>query len=172
MFPFLILLSVQWLAEAGPSGRRAVMGCAALALSGAFATTSIADALAFSRPDTRFRAREWCRRNLVPGSRVLGERYVLSVDRRDLREAAFRDFTSAKTHKAIGQGVYDVVITSSLAHDRYFDALSPEYNPGAQSSYRLLRERYVVLAEFRDRRLDFAHPVITIYGYRAPKPRS
>ncbi|MGH7855829.1 MAG: glycosyltransferase family 39 protein, partial [Candidatus Binatia bacterium] len=123
ILPFLILLSVLWLAEPCSLRRRAFMGLAAVALIGAFAATSLADAAAFSRPDTRGRARQWCRHNLKPKARLLRERYVLSVDRAGIGEVAFRDFSSEKTRRTIADGRYDVVITSSLAHGRYFDPL-------------------------------------------------
>ena len=143
----------------------------ALGVVSIFTVHSAADSLALKRPDTRERAQRWCIENLASGARVVRERYTLPTGRDDVTEYRTRFLADASAAKRIRRKRCDLVITSSLAHGRFFDPRSPYYSEADQEIYRYLRAHYERVAVFEDRDLYFAHPVVEIYGAKLRNSR-
>jgi len=132
---------------------------------------SVADSMALARPDTRERAQRWCIENLPPGARVVRERYTLPTGRDDVTEYRCRYLADSPVEKRVRRKRCDFVITSSLAHARFFDRRSPYYSEQNQAIYGFLRANYERVAVFQDRDLYFAHPVVEIYGAKLRNSR-
>lgn len=126
----------------------------------------VADGRAFARPDTRLRARDWCRINLPAGSRLLVERYVLSSGRDDLDESACRYLATNGRQRVLAAEPGDYLIACSLAYNRFFDRASPFYDPEKQAIYRQLATTCQEVARFSDRPLNNSQPDIVIYRRR------
>ncbi len=131
-----------------------------------FGSVAVRDSLALARPDTRVRARDWCRANLPVGASVIREAYVLPVERSDLREVPRRYLADSDSADHIRAGTGDFLITSSLASGRFFDPLSAYYDAERQKVYRAIATHYERAAIFHDRELLHAHPTITVYRRR------
>ena len=168
IWPPLILMATLGLTTGQPS-RRVLFPTLALAavVIGWFGIRAFADAAALARPDTRELARAWCRAQIPAGSLVLAENYTLPSGQPGVKEIHSRHLSDRALRKRILRGRGDYVISSSLAHDRFFDARQPYYDPALQEVYLRLTNRYEIAARFRDRPLPFAHPEITIYRRRA-----
>lgn len=132
-----------------------------------FFCVSLQDSRALARVDTRRRAVEWCREHIPSRATVLSEGYTLPIDRPDLQEHRCR-FLSGAAAKMTPETfqAFDYYVVSSLSYRRFFDRGSPFY------AYAPARERYLrvfgacrKVAEFQDREMWFAHPVITIYRH-------
>jgi hypothetical protein len=136
-------------------------------LAALFVWVSLQDSLALSRVDTRMLAREWCRRNLPLNARVISERYTLPVSRADVAEKRCRFLSEAAGGKeAQAFKGFDYIVTSSLSSRRFFDRGSPYYNEQSRRAYLWIRNNCGKAAEFSDRALWFAHPVVTVYHNR------
>jgi len=140
----------------------------AVALTGlaslAFLGRAVPDSLALTRPDTRIRARDWCRENIPAGATVLRERYTLPVGKEGVLDGSFRYLVSDPVFAQIRAGGFDYLVASSLAHDRFSDPVSPYYDETAQEQYGEIESMCKTAAVFEDRQLPFAHPRITVYA--------
>jgi hypothetical protein len=134
-----------------------------------FLAASLQDSLALARPDTRLLARQWCRENLETPSAALRERYTLSADKEGVKDVRFRYLGEPKARARLDAGRFDYVITSSLAHDRFFDRFSPYHDEEAQAAYTKMRDELAPIATFHDREMPYAQPYITIYARKEPE---
>lgn len=171
LIPFLAILNAYALAPRPAADRadrrgfgRVVLAVVLVGLTGAYAVTSVADSLALARPDTRRRAQAWCRAHLSPDVSIFREKYTLPVFGESATEHRPGYFTSGFAARSLAKEAYDIVITSSLVYHRYYDRLSPYYDEAWQEVYRQLHKDYRKVAEFRDRSMYFAHPVVTVYA--------
>jgi hypothetical protein len=137
-----------------------------------FAFSSFSDSFALARPDTRERARSWCRKNLPANCLVLRERYTIRIGRKDIHEISRRYLASSAARDAILAGQPDFLLTSSLAYDRFFDTASPYHDLKAQALYQYIQDNYQSVISFQDRELPFAHPRITIYAKADSAPKN
>ena len=153
--------------RAAASSRRwavGALGLVAFCPLVAFLFTATRDSMALSRPDTRVLAQAWCIENLPPNARVVRERYTLSTGRHDATEYRCRSLCEAEIEHRIRAGRFDYVITSSQAHNRFSEQLSPFYSVQRQAIYNYLCTNHQCIATFSDRPLHFAHPTIRIYA--------
>ena len=74
--------------------------------------------------------------------------------------------------RIIREGHFDFLLTSSLAHARFFDRFFFAAQPAAQAFYRELPQRFEEVAVFADRELMFAHPTIRVFRKRAEAERT
>lgn len=162
LWPPMIMIAAAGL-PAVKVHRRLVFAAALLTI-GWFGVTSILDAAALARPDTRERAREWCIRNIPAGSVAVSERYTLPVGSPKITEMGARYLYMQEN--AIAGGA-DYLISSSMAYGRFFDRGMPYHDPKIQQFYLNLTNHYEITAVFRDRQLPFAHPEIKVYRKRA-----
>ena len=171
IWPPLSLMATLGLTTGQPSRR---VGFPALALAavviGWFGFQAFADAAALARPDTRERARAWCLEQIPAGSEVFAERYTLPVDKPGVKEILARHLSDRALRKRILRGRGDYLLSSSLAHERFFDPAMPYFDPDRRDFYLRLTNQFEIVAQFRDRPLPFAHPEITIYRRRAEPP--
>ncbi len=131
---------------------------------GIFLWHSWGDSMALARPDTRLRARDWCRRHLPAHAIVLHERYTLPVDRTDVTSISCRYLASTRGIALARQYPEAWLIASSLAHDRFSDPGGPYFSADKAAFYRQLGNTKPVAAHFPGRRqMYFAHPEITIH---------
>ena len=169
VYLFAILASGIALSAGHPDGtplpRRSLRAAAAVAvlLLCVFGANALLDSLALARPDTRRRAQQWCARNIPAGSVVLREDYTLPVQVTGVRDSLQRLLTTPRARNSLASGSYHFVITSSLAHSRFFDRSSPYRDSDAQEVYRGVARTHEQVARFTDRALPFAHPIVTIY---------
>ena len=164
--PFLILATGWALARvAHPLARRAAWagGLGFLAWSLCIA---VPDSLALARTDTRARALAWCEAHIPAGSVVRRESYTVIPDK-PVVDRAYRYLVEPEVQRIINEGHFDFLMTSSLAHARFFDRFHFGANREAQAFYRGLPGRFDEVACFADRELMFAHPTIRIYRKRA-----
>lgn len=168
VWPLLALLFGLGLSAPQPRRIRRGAVLLAVALIAVFGTRTFLDVAALARPDTRERARTWCLDQAPPGSLVLRERYTLALEQPQLREQVTRYLASREVRGVIRRGEPDFLVSSSLAYDRFYDKKLPYFDPDVQAFYEALPRYYQLVAEFTDRRLPFAHPVIRIYQPRSP----
>lgn len=136
-------------------------------LLGWFAAGAWMDAAALQRPDTRERARMWCREHLQPGEHLVRERYTLRLEMDGVQETSVRYLASSEGRRLIEKGRADVLVASSLAYGRFFDKTMPYYNEASQQVYLSLTNHYDRAVVFADRDLPFAHPSVEIFRLRS-----
>ena len=165
MLPFL-LLAAGWAAArvAQLQARRLAQG-AALAFVVWSLGIAIPDSLALARPDTRMQALAWCEANIPAGSVVRREQYTVAP-RKEITDRTHRYLVEPEVQRIIREGHFDFLLTSSLAHERFFDRFFFAATPDAQAFYRELPRRFSEAAVFADRELMFAHPTIRVFRKR------
>ena len=159
----------RWPRWSESKGRRFIPLIGVPIVAAVFLAESVGESRALARPDTRILARQWCRENLETPSVVLRERYTLSADKEGARDIRFRYLGEPKGRSRLESGKFDYVITSSLAHDRFFDRHSPYHDEEAQAAYEGIRNELTCIATFSDREMTFAQPHITIYARKEPE---
>ena len=173
LIPFLtfLLLAAGWAAARVTHvvGRRLAQG-AALAFVVWSLGIAIPDSLALRRPDTRIRALAWCEANIPAGSVVRREQYTVAP-RKEIVDRMHRYLVEPEVQRIIREGHFDFLLTSSLAHERFFDRFFFAAEPEAQAFYRELPRRFNEVAVFADRELMFAHPTIRVFRKRAEAAR-
>jgi 4-amino-4-deoxy-L-arabinose transferase-like glycosyltransferase len=172
IMPFLVwpaARAVRLLPRSGSARARAlgwVAAAAAVVLTAVYAVNTVLDSLAFRREDTRAQAERWCRAHIAPRARVLAERYTLPIAREDVKAYTVRSLAEPKARRFVRDAFLDVIITSSLAHERHYDPYSPYYDERAQALIDGLPVQYRLAAQFEDRPMLFAHPAIRVYVRR------
>jgi hypothetical protein len=167
-----LILAAGWAATrvAHPLGRQLAQGA-----GWAFVVWSlciaIPDSLALSRTDTRSRALAWCEANVPEGSVVRREQYTVAP-RKPITDRMHRYLVEPEVQRIIREGHFDFLLTSSLAHARFFDRFFFAAQPAAQAFYRELPQRFEEVAVFADRELMFAHPTIRVFRKRAEAERT
>ncbi len=118
--------------------------------------------------DTRLLSGDWIWENVPPGSRIVRERYSPHI--------------SDITYDVIGKPEYlcllpldsllakgvDYLVSSSTAHERFFDPNDIYFDQSAQEYYRELDRRFPVKT-FRFENTGFIDPVIKIYYLKKEK---
>jgi len=176
VFPFMTVLTGFWLGALlhGPTRGRSLFARAALCgggiLAGVFGVNAFLDSAALSREDTRYRARAWCLENIPAGAVVQIEHYVLPIAKEGVTEWRYRFLADPPAAKRIFAQEPDYVIASSLVYDRFYARYQPWFNEDRQAVYAHLASQYNCAATFRDRKLLFAHPAITVYRKPQPDP--
>jgi hypothetical protein len=137
---------------------------AGIVLIPVFFSIAMLDSIALTRVDTRMLAREWCHANLPLNSSVFYERYVLPLERTDIRQKSCKyiGVHECVDHETALRG-FDYLIVSSLASSRFFNRGSPYYNEQSRSAYQWIVSNCTKVAMFKDRELLHAHPEISVY---------
>lgn len=169
LFPFLsgmlalflgnkvVFSSMQW--------RRYIWASAGLLVVW-FGISTTLDSIALSKPDSRELALQWCLDNVQPGQKIYREHYTLALNKDGVNEQLMAFATRGTQKGRILENNFDYTMLSSLAHERFFDPLSPYYSKKNTEYYNYLFKEYPVLAEFKERRLFFGNPHIRIIGPR------
>jgi len=144
-------------------GPRIVFRAILTALVMAWISAAWFDSLALRRTDTRIRARDWCVEHFHSRQTAIFERYTLRTRKPRVHEVQVRNLVSRQARRHMRRGQYQWLVQSSIASDRFYDPLSPYFDRQAQRDYLDIETSHVVMAEFRDRELFFAHPRIRIY---------
>ena len=129
----------------------------------AWILTAWLDSLALRRPDTRIRAREWCMDHFRSRETVIYERYTLRTRKPRVHEVQVRNLVSRQARRHLRPGQYQWLVQSSIASDRFFYPLSPYFDRKSPPDYLEFEANHILVREFRDRELFFAHPRIRIY---------
>ena len=169
IYPFLICILVMLSADAlrAINTRRGAIVLASLCVLGLFwGARATMDAAALDRKDTRVRAFEWCHDNLPRDITVFREYYTPKLALQGVNEIRMRFLSVERIRIPIERGDHDYLIVSSLAHDRFSDRLQPYYDEDSARFYRTLFETHDVVAEFKDRKMFFAHPDVTVLKKR------
>jgi hypothetical protein len=124
--------------------------------------SGIAVARAFTRPDTRLRALAWLHEHAPAGTRVVAERYTIPDGPTPWRVTRARYLFERPARGPLARGEFDLLISSSLAADRFSDPRSRFADEEAGRFYAQLERDFPLVAELTERPLDFAHPRITI----------
>jgi hypothetical protein len=157
-------------APAVPPAWRLAGGVALAAVVVWFASVAFQDSLALQRTDTRLLAHDWCQDHIPAGAVVRREYYVLPVHKEGVIEREHNSFADADVLRVLQEGHYDYLIVSSFSYERFFVDFMPHQGSDAQKCYAWIRDNNELVAEFSDREMLHAHPVITIYRKRAATP--
>jgi hypothetical protein len=169
LFPFLIILTGaladDMLSRRGGAARVPLVATvlAAGILAGFFLSRTVPDSLALTRPDTRLRAREWCRSNFPDDVVALRERWALPVNREGVIDKGFNFLAEPSAWERIANGQFDFLIATSR-HDRFSSPRSPFHDQEMAERYRSIERSFAALAVFRDREVVANHPTITVYA--------
>ncbi len=162
LLPFLILGAGWYIAQSRLPRARQAATLAVCVFVVTASVSSMRDSLALGRTDTRILARRWCDANIPDRSVVRREPYTLGLGKRVIdREHRYLSLPEVK--RVIDDGQFDYLITSSLAHARFFNPFFHSRSEEVQDFYRQLPVRYQEVARFSDRNMMFAHPKIIIY---------
>jgi hypothetical protein len=167
--PFLLLAAVWAAVRLRPPLARRAVAAACVAFAAASALESGQDSLALARPDTRAAALAWCNANIPAGAVLRREQYTVTPGTQVVDRVS-RYLVSPEIQQIIDAGEFDYLMTSSLAHARFFDKHFHGETEAARAFYRGLPGRFEEVASFSDRELMFAHPTIKVYRKRGVSP--
>ena len=158
-----VLVAAADRAASRPLARAAVL-LATLALLAGDLGRSAWQGVLLSLPDTRALAGRWFEAHVPRSTRVAMEGYFpLGVN--EWPQATF--FQPLQPLPA-ARAAADVLVTSSLEHDRYLDPRQ-RFPPALPAFFRALRQEVPLMRTFALAPLGFAHPNIAVYATRPPR---
>lgn len=121
-----------------------------------------------SLPDTRALAGRWFEAHVAPSERIAMEGYFpLGVN-----EWPQASFFEPRRPLAEARAAADILVTSSLEHDRYLDGSSDSRGPvppAIPRFFRSLPQEVALMRTFALAPVGFAHPTIAVYATRPPR---
>jgi hypothetical protein len=157
------LVSAVDRAAGRPLARVAIIGLA-LALLGADLGRSVWQDVLLSLPDTRALAGRWFEAHVPRSTRVAMEGYFpLGIN-----EWPAASFFDPRRPLPEARAAADVLVTSSLEHDRYLDPRLT-YPPSLGRFFRALPQEVPLMRTFALAPVGFAHPNIAVYATHPPR---
>ena len=150
-------------ARGRPVARAAVLLVTLALLSGDLGRSAWQGVL-LSLPDTRALAGRWFEAHVPRSTRVAMEGYFpLGVN-----EWPQASFFEPRRPLPEALAAADVLVTSSLEHDRYLDPRRT-FSPALRAFFRTLPQEVSLMRTFALAPLGFAHPHIAVYATRPPR---
>ena len=133
-----------------------------------YANHTISDTYAFTRPDTRLKAQEWCQKNIPAGARIASERYTFPIGNPYTLEKVAKSLYQFKSK--LEEKNFDFAIINSFSSGRFLDKFLPHYDKKVVDFYHQIDKKYDLIMEFSDRELLWLHPTIRIYSVTGKNP--